>query len=175
MLKFQVFTLIAGEGLINWQIGAKKFEFKTKTFIETNETKRYELFYIKLLLANLFGTVCLFHIEPEVLFWYYDTTQLKFRKMVMTSLIRLIAKVFKWQTFFQKGKQFGLISPVWGCNHERQFNKHVHNSKKKYTTMEKWVKENHSSDWKRTTRPFAPLHWVCWTLWIKKIIRRIPW
>lgn len=50
--------------------------------------------------------------------------------MVMTSLIRLIAKVSKWQTFFQKGKQFGLISPVWGCCHERQFNKHVQNSKK---------------------------------------------
>lgn len=34
------------------------------------------------------------------------------RKMIMTFLIRLIAKVYKWLTFFKEEKPFGKVSPV---------------------------------------------------------------
>lgn len=62
--------------------------------------------------------------------------------MIMTSLIRLIVKVYKWLTFFKEAKQFGLVGPVWGCCHERQFNKHVQKSKRAKQKQQTHAKRN---------------------------------
>lgn len=85
----------------------------------------------------------------KFLFWCCDAC---IRKMIMTSLIRLIVKVYKWLTFFKEAKQFGLVGPVWGCCHERQFNKHVQKSKR--------AKERNKNSRRMQRETFALLRWA---------------